>query len=558
MLSDNVKKGVERAPHRSLFWAMGYHPEEMERPLIGIVNSASEIVPGHIHLPLIAEAVKTGVRLAGGTPVEFSTIAVCDGIAMNHRGMHYSLASRELIADSIETMAEAHCFDALVCITNCDKVIPGMLMSMLRLNIPSLIVSGGPMMAGEYKNNKVDLSTVFEAVGSVNSGKMTVEELDELTAKACPGCGSCAGMFTANTMNCLAEALGLAVPGNGTVPAVSADRIRIAKESGILVMRNLEKARLPRHIACPAAFKNALAVDMALGGSTNTVLHLPAIAAEAGITLDLNLINQVSGRTPQLCCLSPAGEDRIQDLDRAGGVQAVMKELARGSLLDVSVPTVNSESLKDTIDRAASPDGNVIRRLEEPYRPDGGLAILFGNLAPDGAVVKQGAVAPEMLVSEGVARVFNSEEEAVKAISGGKISPGDVVVIRYEGPRGGPGMREMLAPTSTIAGMGLDKEVALITDGRFSGATKGASIGHVSPEAAAGGPIAAVRDGDRIIIDIPNRRLEIRVSDEEIKARLQTVVEPHPKVDHGYLRRYRRMVTSANRGAILETGSKQE
>lgn len=552
MRSDKVKKGVERAPHRSLFSAMGYHEKELEKPLIAIVNSANEIVPGHIHLPQIAEAVKTGVRMAGGTPVEFSTIGICDGIAMNHRGMHYSLASREIIADSVECMAEAHAFDAMVLITNCDKIIPGMLMASVRINIPALIISGGPMLAGDYDGKKVDLSKVFEGVGAVKSGKMTGDELDDLTKKACPGCGSCAGMFTANTMNCLSEAIGMALPGNGTVLAVSADRIRLAKETGMQIVKNLENNLLPSQIVTSGSIKNALVVDMALGGSSNTMLHLSAIAGEAGVNLNLNMINEISSSTPQLCSLSPAGDDHIEDFGRAGGVPAVMKELARKDLIDTSALGAGGGTIYDQLSALAPADGEVIRRLEKPYKPTGGIAVLFGNLAPEGAIVKQGAVSPDMLSSEGVARVFNSEDDAVEAILGGKIAAGDVVIIRYEGPKGGPGMREMLAATSAVTGMGLDKQVALITDGRFSGATRGAAIGHVSPEAAEKGPVAVIEDGDKISIDIPNCRLELKVSEEQLLQRLENLKLPAPKINHGYLRRYSSMVTSASKGAILE------
>ncbi len=552
MRSDEVKRGTERAPHRALFWAMGYHEKEMERPLVAIVNSANEIVPGHVHLPRIAEAVKTGVRIAGGTPIEFSTIGICDGIAMNHQGMHYSLASREIIADSIECMAEGHRFDAMVLITNCDKITPGMLMAAVRINIPSVIVSGGPMLAGDFKEKKVDLSTVFEGVGAVKSGKMTNEELSELTLKACPGCGSCSGMFTANTMNCLSEAIGMALPLNGTDLAVSADRIRLAKEAGMQAVNNWELNRLPRDIVTFKALKNALVVDMALGGSSNTILHLAAIANEAGIDLDLNMINEISRSTPQLCSLSPGGDDHIEDLGRAGGVPALMKELSQKGLINSSLLCVGGETIADHFVNSPIPDGKVIRRVEEPYKPAGGIAVLFGNLAPEGAIVKQGAVAPDMLCSEGVARVFNRESDAVKAILGGKITAGDVVIIRYEGPKGGPGMREMLAATSAVIGMGLDKQVALITDGRFSGATRGAAIGHVSPEAAEKGPIAIIEDGDEVVIDIPNCRIELRISDEQIRQRLDKLKLPAPKIKHGYLSRYSRMVTSASRGAILE------
>ncbi len=552
MRSDIVKKGVERAPQRSLWSAMGYHEEELNQPLVAVINSVNEIVPGHIHLDKIAEAVKAGVRMAGGTPVEFCTIGICDGIAMNHQGMNYSLASREVIADSIECMVEAHCFDAMVLVTNCDKIIPGMLMAAVRVNIPAIIVSGGPMLAGEFKGSKVDLSSVFEGVGAVKSGKMTSQELDELVLKACPGCGSCAGMFTANTMNCLSEAMGMALPGNGTVLAVNADRIRLAKSAGIHAVNNWQKKKLPGDIVTEKAIKNALIVDMALGGSTNTILHMAAIAHEAGIKLDLKMVNEISRATPQLCSLSPAGQYRIEDLGRAGGVPAVMKELAQAGLIEETAPAVGGETIADYYKNAGDPDGEVIQQAQKPYRKSGGLSILFGNLAPDGAIVKEGAVVPEMLYTEGNARVFNSEDDAVEAILNNEIKAGDVVVIRYEGPKGGPGMREMLAATSALVGMGLDKQVSLITDGRFSGATKGAAIGHVSPEAAEKGLLAVVEEGDKIIIDIPNNRLELKISEEEINSRFSKLKLPSPKINYGYLRRYSRMVTSANRGAVLE------
>lgn len=552
MRSDEIKKGIERAPHRSLLWSMGYHEQEMESPLVAVVNSANEIVPGHIHLSRIADAVKSGIRMAGGTPVEFSTIGVCDGIAMNHLGMHYSLASREVIADSIECMVEGHRFDAMVLVTNCDKITPGMLMAALRLNIPAVIISGGPMMAGDYNGKKVDLSKTFEGVGAVKAGKMTEDALHELTLKACPGCGSCAGMFTANTMNCLSEALGMALPGNGTVPAISGERIRLAKEAGIQVMHNLKINRLPADVVTEEAIKNALIVDMALGGSTNTLLHLAAIANEADISLDLEIVNELSRTTPQLCALSPAGDDHIEDLYRVGGVSAVMKELAGKGLINGSLPAAGRESLADYYKDSPGSDGKVIRSFEKPYKATGGLAILFGNLAPQGAIVKQGAVAPEMLSSEGEARVFNSEDDAVKAILGGVIKPGHVVVIRYEGPKGGPGMREMLSATSAVNGMGLDKQVSLITDGRFSGATRGAAIGHVSPEAAEKGPIALVEDGDKIAIDIPNCSITLLISDDELNRRREKLQLPGPKIARGYLKRYSKMVTSASRGAVLE------
>ncbi len=495
MRSDLMKKGLEKAPHRSLFKAMGLTDEEIRRPMVGIANSANELIPGHIHLDRIVEAVKAGVRLAGGTPLEFSTIGVCDGIAMNHAGMKYSLASRELIADSIEIMAMAHPFDALILVPNCDKIIPGMLMAAMRLNIPAIVISGGPMLAGKFEDQEVDLIGVFEGVGRVVRGEWTRRQLKELEDCACPGCGSCAGMFTANSMNCLSEALGMGLPGNGTIPAVMAARIRLAKKAGMKIMELWRKNLRPRDIATLAAFKNAVAVDMALGCSTNTVLHLPAIAHEAGIDINLDLFNKVSNRTPHLCSLSPAGPHHLQDLDAAGGVQAVMAELDKLGAIEKKVLTVTGKSVGENLRGIKVKDDGVIRPLHNPYHPEGGIAVLRGNLAPGGAVVKQSAVAPEMMVNEGRAVVFESEEEAMEGILRGKVKAGHIVVIRYEGPKGGPGMREMLSPTSTIAGMGLDKEVALITDGRFSGGTRGAAIGHISPEAAEGGLIALVKNG---------------------------------------------------------------
>jgi dihydroxy-acid dehydratase len=531
--------------------ALGLTEWEKERPFVGIVNSQNEIVPGHIHLNQIAEAVKAGVRANGGTPFEFPTIAVCDGIAMDHAGMHYSLASRELIADSIEVMALAHAFDALVLIPNCDKVVPGMLMAAARLNLPAIIISGGPMQAGRYRGQDVDLNSLFEGVGAVQVGRMSLEELTELEEEACPGCGSCSGMFTANTMNCLSEALGLALPGNGTIPAVSAARIRLAKQAGWQVMELLKKDLKPKDILNETAFMNALALDMALGGSTNTVLHLPAIAREAGFPLDLNLVHRVSQTTPDICKLRPAGDPHIQDLHEAGGVPAVLNELLRHGLVKGDNITVTGQTLAENVSQVEIRNHEVIRSVENPHSPTGGLAILRGNLAPDGAVVKQAAVAPEMLVHSGPARVFESEEEAVAAILGSQIKPGDVIVIRYEGPKGGPGMREMLTPTSAVAGMGLDKEVALITDGRFSGATRGAAIGHISPEGAVGGPISCVREGDIIKIDIPGCKLELAVSDIELEKRRIGWQQPEPKVKTGYLSRYARLVSSASQGAVL-------
>ena len=552
MRSDAMKKGLERAPHRSLFKAMGYTDEEIACPLIGVVNAANEIIPGHIHLDIIAADVKAGIRMAGGTPVEFPSIGVCDGIAMGHTGMKYSLASRELIADSVEVMVMAHPFDALVMIPNCDKVVPGMLMAALRLNIPTIFISGGPMLAGVLPGRKVDLITVFEGVGAVKAGTMTPKELKLLEDAACPGCGSCSGMYTANSMNCLTEAIGLGLPGHGTIPAIQAARRRLAKEAGMKIMCLLGKNIRPRDIATPAAFRNALAVDMALGCSTNTALHIPAIAHEAGIELDLEVFNEVSRRTPHLCHLSPAGPHHIEELDRAGGVQGVMKEINTLGILDLQVMTVTGKTLGDNLKKAKIYDREIIRTIKNPYHREGGLAVLKGNLAPEGAVVKQSAVAPEMMVNEGVARVFDGEEAAIDAILGGRIQPGDIVVIRYEGPKGGPGMREMLGPTSAIAGMGLDKTVALLTDGRFSGGSRGAAIGHISPEAAEGGTIALVKEGDTISIDIPNKLLTLKVSDKELALRRRKFLPRPPVITSGYLARYARQVTSASSGAILK------
>lgn len=551
MRSDEIKRGVDKAPHRSLLRALGYIDAELERPMIGVVNSFNEIVPGHMHLNGITEAVKAGVRLAGGTPVEFPAIAVCDGIAMNHSGMKYSLASRELIADSVEVMAEAHRFDGLVLVTACDKVVPGMIMAAARVNIPAIVISGGPMMAGRFNGQNVSLSNIFEAVGRVRAGSMTEEELASLEDSTCPGCGSCAGMFTANSMNCLTEALGMALPGNGTIPAVTAARRRLAKLTGMRAVELVRQGICPSDIMTMPAFENGLAVDMALGCSTNTVLHLPAIASEAGVEIDLDMINRVSEMVPNLCKLSPMGSHFMQDLDEAGGISAVMAELSRKKLIHLDLPTVSGDSVGQVIEGRKIVRPDVIRSLEDPYSPSGGIAILRGNLAPGGAVVKKAGVAPEMLKHSGPARVFNSEEEAVAAINGKKIQKGDVIVIRYEGPRGGPGMREMLTPTATVMGLGLDKDVALITDGRFSGATRGASIGHVSPEAADGGPIAAVREGDIIDIDIPGSSLNIRLSDADMEARMKEWTQPEPRVKKGYLARYAKMVTSASTGAVL-------
>ncbi|MBI4765898.1 MAG: dihydroxy-acid dehydratase [Deltaproteobacteria bacterium] len=552
MRSDLMKKGIEKSPHRSLFKAMGYTDEEIARPLIGIVNSANEIIPGHIHLNQIAQAVKAGVRMSGGTPMEFSTIGVCDGIAMNHEGMKYSLASRELIADSVEVMARAHPFDALVMIPNCDKIVPGMLMAMLRLNIPAIMVSGGPMLTGRWRKKEVHLISVFEGVGEVKAGTMKARDLLELEDAACPGCGSCAGMFTANSMNCLTEAIGLGLPGNGTIPAVSAARIRLAKQAGMKVMELLKKNIRPRTIATMAAFRNALAVDMALGCSTNTVLHVPAIAHEAHLDLSLDLFNRISRRTPHLCSLIPGGPNSLQELDEAGGIPAVMTELTKIKAIDLKVMTVTGSLLEKNLKGIKVLDREVIRPVTNPYHAEGGIAILYGNLAPEGAVVKQSAVAPEMMTHSGPARVFNSEQEAQKAILGKKIKKGDVVVIRYEGPKGGPGMQEMLSPTSAIIGMGLGKDVALITDGRFSGGSQGAAIGHVSPEAASGGPIGLIKEGDRIEIDIPKKKLTLLVSKEELSKRRKGWKPLPPKIRSGYAYRYAQMVTSGSTGAILK------
>ena len=551
MGSTLIKEGVTKAPHRSLLKVLGITDSEMKRPFIGIVNSANDFIPGHQHLQQISEAVKAGVRYAGGVPFEFSTIGVCDGIAMNHKGMKYSLASRELIADSVEIMITAHPMDALVFIPNCDKVVPGMLMAAARLNIPCIFISGGPMQAGKVKGEKIGLSQVFEGVGQVSSGNMSEEELCELEDKACPGCGSCAGMFTANSMNCLTEALGMALPGNGTVLAVTAARRRLAKTVGERVLTLLNNNTKPRDILTEQAFSNAVRADMALGGSTNTILHLIAIAHEAGVPLDLAMIDKLTYTTPQLCKLAPAGMTFIEDLDEAGGISTVLKELARGGLLNTDVQTVAATKLGELLVKAKDPDGDVIRTLEQPHRKDGGLAILRGNLAKDGAVVKQGAVAEEMMVHQGPARIFNSEEEASAGILAGKVKAGDVVVIRYEGPKGGPGMQEMLAPTASLAGLGLDKSVALITDGRFSGATRGAAIGHVSPEAAAGGVIALVEEGDTIQIDIPKRKLELLVDERELERRKAAWGGPPDRGVTGYLARYARMVTSGDKGAVF-------
>lgn len=552
MLSDSVKKGVEKAPHRSLLYALGLTDEEINRPIIGIANSKNEIIPGHINLDKIAEAVKAGVRLAGGTPIEFSTIGVCDGIAMNHKGMKYSLASRELIADSVETMAMAHGFDGLVLIPNCDKIVPGMLMAAARLNIPTVVISGGPMLAGSYEGETCDLSSMFEAVGALKAGKINEDELKAMEMSACPTCGSCSGMFTANTMNCLTEALGLGLPGNGTIPAVYSERIRLAKQAGMKIVELVEKDIKARDILIEDAFINAFCLDMALGGSTNTVLHLKAIAHEAGFDIPLQKINEINQKVPNLCKLSPAGKYHIEDLYHAGGIQAVLRELSKLNVLNTGCMTVTGKTLGENFKDAKIKNYDVIHTINNPYSKTGGLAILYGNIAKDGSVIKESAVSPEMLRHSGPARVFDSEDEAIKAIYDGKIQKGDVVVIRYEGPKGGPGMREMLSPTSALAGMGLDKDVALITDGRFSGATRGACIGHVSPEAMDGGEIALINDGDIIDIDIPGRKLNLRVSDEEIENRRRNFKKPEPQIKTGYMARYAKLVTSANTGAVLK------
>ncbi len=555
MRSDSVKKGTAQAPHRSLFNALGYTEEERQRPLIGIVCSYNEIVPGHMNLDKIADAVKMGVAMAGGTPVMFPAIAVCDGIAMGHVGMKYSLVTRDLIADSTECMALAHGFDGLVCIPNCDKNVPGLLMAAARVNIPTIFVSGGPMLAGRVHGQKKSLSSMFEAVGSVAAGTMTMEELCEYEEKVCPTCGSCSGMYTANSMNCLTEAIGMGLRGNGTVPAVYSERIRLAKHAGMKIMELVERDIKPRDIMTQEAFMNALTVDMALGCSTNTMLHIPAIAKEAGVDLNLDIANELSAKTPNLCHLAPAGPTYMEDLNEAGGVYAVMKELTKKNLLNLDCMTVNGTTIGENIRNCGNLNPEVIRPVENPYSETGGIAILKGNLAPDSGVVKRSAVVPEMLVHQGPARVFDCEEDAIDAIKSGKIVAGDVVVIRYEGPKGGPGMREMLNPTSAIAGMGLGSSVALITDGRFSGASRGASIGHVSPEAAVGGPIALVEEGDMISINIPENKLDIMVSEEVLKERRAKWQPREPKVTGGYLSRYRELVTSGNRGAVLELPS---
>ena len=552
MRSDNVTKGMQQAPHRSLFNALGYTKEELDRPLVGIVSSYNEIVPGHMNLDKIVDAVKMGVAMAGGTPIVFPAIAVCDGIAMGHTGMKYSLVTRDLIADSTECMAMAHQFDALVMVPNCDKNVPGLLMAAARLNIPTVFVSGGPMLAGHIHGKKRSLSSMFEAVGSYAAGTMTEEEVREYEEKVCPTCGSCSGMYTANSMNCLTEAIGMGLPGNGTIPAVYSERIKLAKHAGMAVMELLKKDIRPRDIMTKAAFMNALTMDMALGCSTNSMLHLPAIAHEAGVDIDLDIANALSEKTPNLCHLAPAGPTYMEDLNEAGGVSAVMTELNKIGLLDTSCMTVTGKTIAENIQGVVNKNPEVIRPVENPYSKTGGIAVLKGNLAPDSAVVKRSAVVPEMMVHEGPARVFDCEEDAIKAIKGGDIVPGDVVVIRYEGPKGGPGMREMLNPTSAIAGMGLGDSVALITDGRFSGASRGASIGHVSPEAAVGGPIALIEEGDIIKIDIPNNSLNVDVTDEELAKRKEKWQPREPKITDGYLRRYAALVTSGNRGAVLD------
>ena len=552
MNSDNVKKGPERAPNRSLFYALGYTPEELDRPLIGVVSAYSEIVPGHMGLDKLADAVKDGVRMAGGTPILIPAIGVCDGIAMGHVGMKYSLASRELICDSVETMYMAHQLDGLVLVPNCDKIVPGMVMAAVRMDIPAVVCSGGPMLAGRYGGEEVSLSKMFEAVGAYKAGLITEEQLEDCTCNCCPGCGSCSGMYTANSMNCLCEAIGIALPGNGTIPAVYAKRLQLGKHAGMAVMDLVRRGVTARQIINERSIRNALTCDMALGCSTNTVLHLLAIAQEAGCPIDLALFNEISAKTPNLCHLAPAGPTHMPDLFEAGGIPAVQAELAKAGLLDLDVPTVTGKTLGENIAGAKNRNPNAIRPIESPYSATGGLQILWGNIAPDGCVVKRSAVAPEMQCHSGPARVFDSEDTAIAAIYAGEIHPGDVVVIRYEGPKGGPGMREMLNPTSALAGMKLDTTVALITDGRFSGASRGAAIGHVSPEAASGGPIGLVREGDTIEIDIPNARIHLAVSDDELAARKAAYVQPEPNIKSGWLARYARLVTSANLGAVLK------
>jgi len=554
MRSDVLKKGPRRAPHRSLLYALGLTKDEIQRPLIGVVNSANEIIPGHIHLDRIADAVKAGVRLAGGTPLEFSTIGICDGLAMDHIGMKYSLGSRELIADSIEAVTLGTAFDGLVLIPNCDKIVPGMIIAAIRLNIPAIVVSGGPMLAGEMGKEKLGVDNVFEAVGRHESGKISDEDLEELERCACPGAGSCSGLYTANSMNCLTEALGIALPGNGTIPAVHADRIRIAKQTGQTIMALVRDGVNPRDIMTRNAFLNAIAVDMALGGSTNTALHIPAIAYYGEVDITLDSFEAQSEKVPHLCNLAPVGPDHMEDLHRAGGIPALMNELTKKGYLDTGVKTVSGRTLGELIESSMVRDYSIISPVDNPRHAGGGLTVLKGNLAPEGSIVKSAAVVPEMMVHAGKARVFESEEEAVEAILGNKINSGDVIVIRYEGPKGGPGMREMLTPTSSIAGMGMDKSVALITDGRFSGATRGASIGHVSPEAAAFGPIAAVREGDTIEINIPEKRITLKISEKEMDSRLGALRakgERKPNISRGYMYRYSKLVSSAARGAVF-------
>ncbi len=552
MISDRVKIGPDKTPHRSLFKAMGYTDEELARPLIGVVNAQSEIIPGHIHLDNIAKAVKAGILAAGGTPIEVPAIGVCDGIAMGHIGMHYSLPTRELIADSVESLAKAHAFDGLVLIPNCDKIVPGMLMAAARINIPAIVCSGGPMLAGTMGCEKLSLSKTFEAVGAYEAGIIDDKKLKEYEDKSCPSCGSCSGMYTANSMNCLTEVIGMALPGNGTIPAVLADRIALAKHAGMQIMKLVEKDIKPRDIMNEKAFRNALTMDMALGCSTNSMLHLPAIAHEAGVEINLDLANEISSKTPNLCHLAPAGPNYIEELNAIGGIPAVMKEISKLGLLSLDNLTVTLKTVGENIAPFEGADGKVVRKADDPYSATGGIAVLRGNIAPNGCVVKRSAVAPEMLKHSGPARVFTSEEDAIKAIFGGEIKSGDVVVITYEGPKGGPGMREMLSPTSALAGMKLDKEVALITDGRFSGASRGASIGHVSPEAAAGGNIGLVKEGDIIDIDINGCTINVRLSDEELEERRKTHVILEPKIKTGYLARYAKLVSSADKGAVLE------
>lgn len=546
-----MKKGISRMPHRSIFKSLGFTDQEIKKPIIGVVNSFNELIPGHIHLDSITKAVKAGIMMSGGMPQEFCTIGVCDGVAMNHIGMKYSLATREIIADSIEAVAMAHPFDGLVLVPCCDKIVPGMIMAALRLNIPALVISGGPMMAGRVNGEDIDYSTCYEAIGKYQKGILDDDDMAEIEEEACPTCGSCAGMFTANSMNCLSEAIGIALPGNGTIPAVYSKRIRLAKEAGFKIMDLIKNDTRPRDIVNADSIKNALAVDMALGCSTNTILHLPAIANEAKVPFSLKLVNEISGKIPNLCKLSPAGGHHMQDLYAAGGVEAVMNELYKNNLLNGKAITVTGKDIAGNISAAEIKDTNVIRTVSDPYLKDGGLAILFGNLAPWGCVVKRSAVDPSMYHHKGKARIFSSEEDSLEAIMGGKINPGDVIVIRYEGPKGGPGMREMLAPTSAIAGIGLDRDVALITDGRFSGATRGASIGHVSPEAQAGGPIGIVQEGDLIEIDIQQYSIKLLVSEEEIKKRMNGWKAPEVKIKEGYLARYSKLVGPASEGAVL-------